>query len=624
LPSTVAIEKTVAKKALQKINELKSMDMSDVMCDECLEEIDCIWPCELACILDYPVDYAGKVCQICLEYFGCTGCKFMCPTPTTPSPSSAPTGEPSTGPTAEPTGTPTTGPTTEPTLNPAPQPTGGPTPYPTSGPTIQPSGAPSAEPTTSPTTTPSTAPTTEPTSVPTTSPTRVPYPGPTFVPTSAPTGEPTSLPTPVPSITPSSAPTIPPTIAPTTTPEFWIYYSAYDKELYSFNPIQGGTTYLIDGDFSGDMKIDSVNKFMFYSSPNKGGITKFDLTNQATGSVIEDYTGVMGIACDPSRGELYFADQGNMAIMIVDYAGSNYSIVHDLAAYAMIPYGMDVSPAATVSDFNLNDPGIIFFTGFDDYYGYIVQANLFGGKMEVVYTSTSKALYGIVMDTTYEMLWWLEDRGVANGLYCSMFSGNDQSYVSYLQNSYWIAALWSLEMMYTCDYDAGVVYELDVNMQSGEIVDTSAIAYVDQPRIIGYYYNIDADETLSSEVETEISEDVAVDADATDATEDTEEVGKGTAESNSALQSTKQGKSTTKSQSIEQDGDSGASTMEGMPSFSSHSVKLAEEDTSSEGSSNLSMMGFGGILAVAGIVGLVSFLRKRSDDFSPIASTDAI
>merc|ERR1712086_780212 len=178
--------------------------------------------------------------------------------------------------------------------------------------------------------------------------------------------------------------------------------------------------------------------------------------------------------------------------------------------------------------------------------------------------------------------------------------------------------------MYTCDYDAGVVYELDVSMQSGEIVDTTAIAYVDQPRIIGYYYNIDADETLSSEVETEISEDVAVDADATDATEDTEEVGKGTAESDSASQSTKQGKSTTKSQSIEQDGDSSASTMEGMPSFSSHSVKLAEEDASSEGSSNLSMMGFGGILAVAGIVGLVSFLRKRSDDFSPIASTDAI
>lgn len=265
------------------------------------------------------------------------------------------------------------------------------------------------------------------------------------------------------------------------------------------------------------MKIDSVNKFLFYSSPKLGGITKFDLVNQATGAIVEDYTGVMGIACDPSRGELYFADQGNLAIMIVDYAGTNFSTVHNLAPYEMIPYGMDVSPAATVSDFNLNDPGIIFFTGFDDYYGYIVQANLFGGKMEVVYTSTSKAVYGIVMDTTYEMLWWLEDRGVANGLYCSMFSGSDQSYVSYLQNSYWIAALWSLEMIYTCDYDEGVVYELDLDMQSGQIKDSTAIAYVDQPRIIGYYYNIDSDETLSAEDSLE-SEDPA--SDSADTTED--------------------------------------------------------------------------------------------------------
>jgi len=324
-----------------------------------------------------------------------------------------------------------------------------------------------------------------------------------------------------------------------------------------------------------------------------------------------DYTGVMGIACDPSRGELYFADQGNMAIMIVDYAGSNYSIVHDLASYAMVPYGMDVSPAATVSDFNLNDPGIIFFTGFDDYYGYIVQANLFGGKMEVVYTSTSKALYGIVMDTTYEMLWWLEDRGVANGLYCSMFSGNDQSYVSYLQNSYWIAALWSLEMMYTCDYDAGVVYELDVNMQSGEIVDTTAIAYVDQPRIIGYYYNIDADETLSSEVETEISEDVEVEdsADSADPYEVAEE-------------ETKSGKSKkTSSKSQTTSSTTSSSTLEGMPTHDS----ILKENTSNEEPSSFSMINLGAIFAVVGVAGLAVYSRNRhSHSFTAIDSECSI
>jgi len=368
------------------------------------------------------------------------------------------------------------------------------------------------------------------------------------------------------------------------------------------------------------MKIDSVNKFMFYSSPNKGGITKFDLTNQATGSVIEDYTGVMGIACDPSRGELYFADQGNMAIMIVDYAGSNYSIVHDLAAYAMIPYGMDVSPAATVSDFNLNDPGIIFFTGFDDYYGYIVQANLFGGKMEVVYTSTSKALYGIVMDTTYEMLWWLEDRGVANGLYCSMFSGNDQSYVSYLQNSYWIAALWSLEMMYTCDYDAGVVYELDVNMQSGEIVDTTAIAYVDQPRIIGYYYNIDSDETLSSEVETEISEDVVEEDTSADTGSETTTTDAGS--ETTAADAGSKTKSTTDTGSGQSKKASSSGSMEGLPS---HEAELNEEGASSEEGTAFSMMSTGGVFAVVGVVGLAASMYKRQhSDFTAIDSEASI
>merc|ERR1711912_43215 len=160
-----------------------------------------------------------------------------------------------------------------------------------------------------------------------------------------------------------------------------------------------------------------------------------------------------------------------------------------------------------------------------------------------------KAVYGIVMDTTYEMLWWLEDRGVANGLYCSMFSGSDQSYVTYLQNSYWIAALWSLEMIYTCDYDEGVVYELDIDMVSGEVVDTTAIAYVDQPRIIGYYYNIDADETLSAEVETEISEDAEEVSETADISETTDVADPMPGASNGSCQSKTTGHSKTESPS---------------------------------------------------------------------------
>merc|ERR1719453_1105918 len=92
---TVALEAVEAKQALQKIAHLKSMDMQDVMCDECLEEIDCIWPCEIMCVLDYPSEYAGKVCQICLEFYGCEGCKFLCPTEATVAPTTGPTFAPS-------------------------------------------------------------------------------------------------------------------------------------------------------------------------------------------------------------------------------------------------------------------------------------------------------------------------------------------------------------------------------------------------------------------------------------------------------------------------------------------------------------------------------------------------
>merc|ERR1711988_801664 len=126
---------------------------------------------------------------------------------------------------------------------------------------------------------------------------------------------------------------------------------------------------------------------------------------------------------------------GYLAINIIDYAGTNYSTVHDLADYNLVPYGIDVSPSATVGDFNLDDPGIIFITGCDDESGYIAQANLFGGLFEVVYQSTSKALYGIVIDTEVNAMYWIEDRGVANGMYSATLAGDDQSFVNYQENS---------------------------------------------------------------------------------------------------------------------------------------------------------------------------------------------
>ena len=65
--------------SLAEFKDLKAMDYDTILCDTCLIEVDCTWPCELACILDLPVDFVGRTCPVCLEYYGCQGCKFLCP-----------------------------------------------------------------------------------------------------------------------------------------------------------------------------------------------------------------------------------------------------------------------------------------------------------------------------------------------------------------------------------------------------------------------------------------------------------------------------------------------------------------------------------------------------------------
>ena len=246
----------------------------DVICDECLEEIDCIWPCELACVLNVPEAFAGKVCQVCLEYFGCEGCKFMCPTPDTDAPSLFPSEVPTVAPTLTPSAEPTYGPTATPAKVPTPTPTTGPTSKPTVSPTAAPQAdpthyptyAPSGAPTTAPSVDPTTSPTYEPTGAPTLNPTTWPSPYPTYFPTSAPTG--------APSVVPTAAPTIPPTGAPSVTPDFYVYYTVEDQYLYAYNVIQDTTELYAEANFTGDLKIDSPNKFMFWSDPQKGHIIK--------------------------------------------------------------------------------------------------------------------------------------------------------------------------------------------------------------------------------------------------------------------------------------------------------------------------------------------------------------
>ena len=207
---------------------------------------------------------------------------------------------------------------------------------------------------------------------------------------------------------------------------------------------------------------------------------------------------VMGVSVDPSRGELYFANQGageengfaGSAIEIIDYAGSNVSVVHDLEDYGLEPYSVECDPAFVIVDFNADDPGILLFTAHDGTEGFIYQANLFGGLLEKVYTTTTLDIFGIILDSESSMMWWIEHRGVANGVYNAMLEDTPEAtYVTYLEESYWLAAVWDYDLMYTTDYKEGIVYEMQLSQTAGEFDNIVALSYATKPRCLGFYYD---------------------------------------------------------------------------------------------------------------------------------------
>ena len=459
------------------------------------------------CVLDYPSEYAGKVCQICLEFYGCEGCKFLCPTEESSAPTTGPTPEPSLPP-----DDPTKMPSAAPTVTPTSEPTSPPTVPPTEAPTVPPTAAPTELPTLPPTMGPTPGPTSAPTLPPTETPTAGPTYGPTALPTVPPTAEPTTLhqkegwstdsptaePTSAPTGSPTIGPTTLPTFAPSITPQFFVYYTSEEKHLYSYNPATDSEEFLFDGDMTGDLKVDSVNKFMFWSSPDLGLIQKLDLTTDEKTDMLslrEAEEGVMGIALDSSRGEVFYARQDELGIYVMDYGATNSSCVVNLGDYNMMPYGVEISPAEM--DAAGSDPGYMLFTGSDDDYGYIMYADLFGKDTYALYQSDSKALYGIVIDAENDMMWWIENKGVANGLYSGPLWTDDFSatYVTYLEEAYWIAGVWELDIIYIPDYAEGEVYEFDLDTKTGMITHTSAIAQTERPRGIAFYWAAAVTET---------------------------------------------------------------------------------------------------------------------------------
>ena len=55
-------------------------------------------------------------------------------------------------------------------------------------------------------------------------------------------------------------------------------------------------------------------------------------------------------------------------------------------------------------------------------------------------------------------------------------------YVTYLSESFWLAAVWDFDLMYATDYAEGTVYEMEVSSGTGEFENIIALAYVDYPR----------------------------------------------------------------------------------------------------------------------------------------------
>lgn len=89
------------------------------------------------------------------------------------------------------------------------------------------------------------------------------------------------------------------------------------------------------------------------------------------------------------------------------------------------------------------------------------------------------------------MMWWIENRGVANGLYNAMLEDTpESSFVAYLQESYWLAAVWDEDLLYAADYRAGDVYELEVDASLlGELSKTETLAKSSKPRCLAFYYS---------------------------------------------------------------------------------------------------------------------------------------
>jgi len=321
----------------------------------------------------------------------------------------------------------------------------------------------------------------------------VPSSAPSYAPTPAPSSNPSAGPTPRPTGKPSYAPSIGPsavpTIAPTPAPEFFIYYSSEDKYLYGYQYLSGTNSLIYEDKFDGDLKCDEVSEMLFWSSSTKGYIKALDLRSDEVYTVLEGVTGVQGLAVDANIGVLYFTEMGTPAIMSVSYNGGNATTIHTFDD--KVPYGLDIAP----EEQNVWGTGTIYVTAYDQSMGYILAMSMDGLSSDIIYKTGYNSIYGVLVDDKAKMMYWIENRGIANGIYM-MYYVEDMDSIMFLQDqeeAFWLMAIFDIDMMFTADYEQGFVYEFAL-AEDGSIGDTTELISVQEPRCIAYFYGLDKSE----------------------------------------------------------------------------------------------------------------------------------
>ncbi len=294
-----------------------------------------------------------------------------------------------------------------------------------------------------------------------------------------------------------------------------VLFSVGGTELWSASLGGGAAARLVSGDcFTGDLKVDQAAGYALWSCPADGTIRALDLASRATATVVVGARGAMGIALDEQTRTVYWADRAARALRAARYdlgggaaAAANASAAGGAAANGSVatvfdfggaldatPFGLDVSPSS----------GAWLATAAGKENGYIVKGPLAGGAFDggavgadVVYTTSYTDLFGVVVDEQTDMMYWIEDRGIADGIYtmklsralgdCTTDDSCEEEQFVDLITTHWLAGVWDEQLVLSADTNAGEVVALALD-GDGSVASASAVVSASETlRCIAYY-----------------------------------------------------------------------------------------------------------------------------------------